>query len=92
MICTYDDWKVEIKTHSIVVEKFGQQMEYDIPQWRDVEQNNEYIYITLPDESMLQFKMEFDNFFVGDEFDRNGEFLDTIANYVFEEELEEDFD
>ena len=88
----HEDWKVEIKPNTIVVEKFGEQREYDLPDWSTCEHDKEYIYITHEDNSLTQFKMEEDNFWVGDKFDDEGCFVETVANHVFEKELEEDFD
>ena len=82
----YESWKVEINNNLIVVEKSGEAREYDLPDWKTVAHDLEYIYVTLPDDSLLQFKMEVDNFWVGDKFDNEGEFVDSIACHVFGED------
>lgn len=81
----YEDWTVVINNNLMTVEKSGEVREYDLPNWKTVEHNLEYIYITLPDDSLLQFKMEVDNGLIGDKFDSEGDFVDSIACHVFGE-------
>lgn len=88
----YEDWKVELTPKAIIVEKFGEQREYDLPNWSTCEHDKEYIYITHEDNSLTQFKMEVNDFWIGDKFDDEGCFVETVANHIFEKELEEDFD
>ena len=83
MIINYEDWKVEIKSSLIIFEKNAKLREYDLPKWKNVEHKDEYIFITLKDDSLIQFKMEFEDFLIGDLFDEEGEHLDSIACYQF---------
>ncbi len=82
----YENWKVEINNKSLVVEKCDEVREYDLSEWKSCEHVMEYIHITLLDDSLLQFKMEVDNGFVGDKFDKENEFVETIACHVFGED------
>jgi hypothetical protein len=84
----YKDWKVKVEQNLLIVEKLGEMREYDLPEWKTAEHNMEYIYITLPDDSLIQFKMEIDDFWVGDKFDSEGEYIDTLACHVFGEEID----
>jgi hypothetical protein len=82
----YKDWEVDIKSKTLTVTKKDESREYDIPEEREIEVKDEYIWLTLKDGTLLQFKMEEDNFFVGDEFNKEGEHVDSIACHVFGEE------
>ena len=84
----YKDWKVKVEQNLIIVEKLGEMREYDLPEWKTVTHDNDYIHITLSDESFLQFKMEEGDAWIGDKFDNEGEFVDPIACHVFGEEID----
>ena len=84
----YDGWDVVIEGNLLTVTKKGESREYDLPDYTKVEQEGEYIFITLPNGNCQQYKMEFDDFFVGDLYDSDGEFIDSIASHVFGEEEE----
>ena len=86
----YENWKVEIKSDMLIVEKFNEVREYDLPNWKTVTHKGGYIYIILEDKTTLQFKMEEEDFFVGDKFDEEGEHIDTIASHVFGEDFDEE--
>jgi hypothetical protein len=79
----HEDWNVEINNNLLIVEKYEEAREYDLPEWKECEHVMEYIYLTLLDDSLLQFKMEVDDFWVGDKFDSQGEFIEPIACHVF---------
>lgn len=86
MEINYQDWKVEVTGRLLTVEKLGEVREYDLPYFETIEHSGEYIFITLKDGTLYQYKMEVDDFFVGDKFNSGGEQIDTLACHVFGEE------
>ena len=47
------------------------------------EHMGEYIFLYMDDETFYQFKFEFEDFFVGDYFDADGELIEEFAMWVF---------
>ena len=84
----YKDWKVKVEQNLLIVEKLGEMREYDLPDWKTATHDNDYVHITLPDDSLLQFKMEEGDAWIGDKFDSEGEHIGTIACHVFGEEID----
>ncbi len=64
----YKDWKVKVEQNLLIVEKLGEMREYDLPEWKTATHDNDYVHITLPDDSLLQFKMEEGDAWIGDNF------------------------
>jgi len=86
MKITYKDWEVIITEGLLTIEKLGEVREYDLPDFETIIHDYEYIYITLKDWTIYQYKMEVDNFFAGDMFDKEGNHIDVTACHVFGEE------
>ena len=82
----YQGWKVKVTQNLLTVEKCDEIRIYDLPDFETMVHDEEYIYITLKDGTLYQYKMEEDDFFVGDKFDLEGEHIDTLACHVFGED------
>ncbi len=82
----YNGWKVKVTEGLLTVEKLGEVREYYLPDFETITHNEEYIYIELKDGTLYQYKMEVDNFFAGDMFDKEGNHIDVTACHVFGEE------
>jgi hypothetical protein len=82
----YQGWKVKVTQNLLTVEKCDEIRIYDLPDFETMVHDEEYIYITLKDGTIYQYKMEVDNFFAGDMFDKEGNHIDVTACHVFGEE------
>jgi len=57
---------------------------YELPEdITKIEHDDEYVFLTLKDKRIFQFKFEIDGAFIGDILDSDGEFIDTFACYSF---------
>jgi hypothetical protein len=80
-------WKMEITfDHKIVVTKDDESREYQLPPIVKIEHDTEYVFLELENNNSIQVKFEIDNFLVIDEFDKEGEWVDSIGSHVFGEE------
>jgi hypothetical protein len=86
----YDGWEVVVNSNGeVVVTKCRESREYTIPEEiKSIEATGEYIYVNV-EGKFYQFKLEMDNFLVGDIFDTDGELIEEYACHVFGEEEEE---
>jgi len=49
----------------------------------NIEHDTEYVTIIFQDKYFMQFKFEYDGFFVGDLYDGDAMFVDSIACFAF---------
>jgi hypothetical protein len=88
MNISYEGWEVVIEDNLLTVTKEGETREYTLPEHTKIEQESEYIFVSLYNGNFIQYKMEDDDFFVGDLFTSDGEFIESVASHVFGEEEE----
>ena len=81
----YKGWELVVNDVSVVVSKDGEHRVYDLDGIESVVHSNDYVILDRGTNGFYQVKFEEDNFLVIDEFDYNHEFIDSIANYVFNE-------
>lgn len=81
----YEGWKLMVNYESIIVQKDGEHRVYDLNDIQDTMHEDEYVTLSKDDGGFYQVKFEVDNFLVIDEFDKDGEFFDTIGSHVFGE-------
>ena len=81
----YEGWKLSVDDNSIEVSKDGEHRIYGLNDIQDTLLEDEYVILKKDDGGFYQVKFEENNFLVIDEFDDEDEFVDTIANYVFNE-------
>ena len=79
-------WKLEVKEDTIEVTKSEETRIYDLSDIVKVEHDTEYVTLTKFGGGSYQVKFEVDDFLVIDEFDKDDEFVDSIASYVFGKE------
>lgn len=79
-------WKLDINYDTIVIKKNGQHRIYPLNDITKVEHDNEYVFLSKYGGGFYQLKFEHDNFLVIDEFDEDGDHVDSIGSHVFEEE------
>jgi hypothetical protein len=87
-------WRVTVdtvgETLSVWCEDEGR--EYDLPhKVASIIHDEEYLYITGENGNIAQYKFEYNQFFVGDLTDKDGEHLEELAMWVFGEDNESDF-
>jgi hypothetical protein len=85
---TYQGWTATFENKILTITKDGESREYTIGEPTngiEYKKGEEYFYIRAK-YYYYQFKFEVDNFFVGDIFDNDGEFMDSFASHVFGEE------
>jgi len=79
----------------LVIGEFGFKVRVDQSEWRvyplpptisEIEHDAEYVTVRFEDKTFIQLKFEEEKFFVGDEYDSDGMFVDTFANWVFDED------
>tara|TARA_Y100001938_G_scaffold150802_1_gene243523 strand:- start:4992 stop:5261 length:270 start_codon:yes stop_codon:yes gene_type:complete len=81
----YEGWKLSVDDNSIEVSKDGEHRIYNLNDIQDTLHEDEYVILKKDDGGFYQVKFEENNFLVIDEFDEYDEFVDSIANYVFNE-------
>jgi len=81
-----DTWKLEVKEDSIEVTKSEETRIYDLSDIVKVEHDTDYVTLTKFGGGYYQVKFEEGNFLVIDEFDKDDEFVDSVASYVFGED------
>ena len=81
----YKGWELVVNDVSVVVSKDGEHRVYDLNGIESVVHSNDYVILDRGSNGFYQVKFEENNFLVIDEFDYNHEFVDSIANYVFNE-------
>ena len=81
----YKGWELVVNDVSVVVSKDGEHRVYDLDGIEGVIHSNDYVILDRCTNGFYQVKFEEDNFLVIDEFDEYHEFVDSIANYVFNE-------
>ena len=81
----YKGWELVVNDVSVVVSKDGEHRVYDLDGIESVIHSNYYVILDRGTNGFYQVKFEEDNFLVIDEFDEYHEFVDSIANYVFNE-------
>ena len=79
-------WLLSIDNNKITVTNSGESRLYKLDEICHVNQQDEYITITHPDNSFTQIKFEVDNFLVLDLYDKDSEFIESIGSHVFGEE------
>ena len=81
----YEGWELSVDDNSIEVSKDGEHRVYDLDGIESVVHSSDYVILDRGTNGFYQVKFEEENFLVIDEFDYNHEFVDSIANYVFNE-------
>ena len=81
----YEGWKLSVDDNSIEVSKDGEHRIYNLNDIQDTLHEDEYVILKKDDGGFYQVKFGENNFLVIDEFDEYDEFVDSIANYVFNE-------
>jgi len=81
----YKGWELVVNDVSVVVSKDGEHRVYDLDGIEGVIHSNDYVILDRGTNGFYQVKFEENNFLVIDEFDEYHEFVDSIANYVFNE-------
>jgi len=81
----YKGWELVVNDVSVVVSKDGEHRVYDLDGIESVVHSNDYVILDRGTNGFYQVKFEENNFLVIDEFDEYHEFIDSIANYVFNE-------
>lgn len=82
-------WLLAIEGQEVKVFCDGEQRIYTIPEKIiNTKQTNEYVEVFVKDNEHLtyQFKFEEDKFLVCDIYDVDGDFVDTFASFVFDED------
>jgi len=91
------EWYMDINYDNTIVVGFNPEgdeygpgeREYDIPEdITGIEHNAEYVWLTLKDKRMIQFKFEIDGAIIADTFDDKNNFLGTFASYSFWDDIE----
>ena len=83
---SHDGWSVTIIKGLLSVKKNATRRNYDLAYPNggiEHKKGSEYFYVRCED-FYYQFKFEENDFFVGDKFTNEDDFLDEIASYVFE--------
>jgi hypothetical protein len=81
----YEGWELSVDGNSIEVSKDGEHRVYDLDGIESVVHSKDYVILDRGTNGFYQVKFEENNFLVIDEFDEYHEFIDSIANYVFNE-------
>ena len=79
------DWFITVGYQDILVMKDSEKRFYDLD-IDSYEHEGDYLFLYKEDGGFYQVKFEIGNFLVIDEFDVNGEFIDSIGSHVFGEE------
>jgi len=83
-------WTIILIDTSLIVYKNEEQREYKIKEKHnglEHKEGEDYFYIRTEKGFYYQFKMEENDFLVGDKFKDNDEFITEFASHVFEEEV-----
>lgn len=86
----YKGWTAELVGKILTISLNGESREYDINEYNkglEHKEGEEYFYIRTAKGFYYQFKFEENDFFVGDKFRDDDEFLDEFASHVFGEEV-----
>ena len=81
----HEGWELVIDHENITIEKDGEVREYDLNDIQSSLHEGEYVYLNRDNGSFYQLKFEEDNFLVIDEFDEDGEYVDSVGSHVFDE-------
>ena len=81
----YEGWKLSVDDNSIEVSKDGEHRIYNLNDIEDIVHEDEYVFLNKYDGGFYQVKFEENNFLVIDEFDNEEEFVNSVANWVFNE-------
>jgi hypothetical protein len=80
----YNGWKLLVNFETIIVQRNGEHRIYDLDDIQDILHEDEYVTLKKDDGGFYSVKFEEDDFLVIDEYDNEGEFVDTIGSHVFE--------
>lgn len=80
----YNGWKLLVNFETIIVQRNGEHRIYDLNDIQDILHEDEYVTLKKDDGGFYSVKFEEDDFLVIDEYDNEGEFVDTIGSHVFE--------
>ena len=83
------NWDVTIERNDICINKDGEIRIYDLKTIESANQLEEYLYLHCEDGDFYQVKFEEGNFLVIDLFDKDSEYIDSVGNFVFGEEIED---
>jgi|TARA_R110000822_G_scaffold213107_11_gene348474 hypothetical protein len=82
----YHGWRITVYFNGYIrVNRKGEDRLYAIGNISRIEQQAEYVFLYLTNGGFIQVKFEVSDFLVIDEFDENGEFVDSVGNWVFGE-------
>jgi len=88
----YHGWQIIVYMNGdIKISRNGEDRTYGIGVIAKIEQNKEYVYLYYPEGNFVQVKFEQADFLVIDEFNSDGEFVDSIGSHVFELDLDMSF-
>jgi hypothetical protein len=82
----YKGWELVVNHETILIQKDSEHRIYDLDDIQGVAQEDEYVYLNRDNGSFYRVKFEVDNFLVIDEFDIDGEYVDSFGSHVFGEE------
>lgn len=86
----HNGWTVLLIGTDLIIYKNEEQRTYKIKEDNnglEYKEGEEYFYIRTKKGFYYQFKFEENNFFVGDKFRDDDEYLETISMYTFGEEV-----
>jgi hypothetical protein len=85
----YGDWQLQLLTNKLISVSLGDESrQYDVPEFIEVQQESEYVFLQHEGGNFTQVKFEVDNFLVIDRFDSDGELITEVGAYVFGEDDE----
>lgn len=85
----YGDWELRVLSNKLISVSLGyESRQYDVPEFIEVSQDAEYVFLQCDGTGFTQVKFEVDNFLVIDKFDQDGELEREIGAYVFGEDDE----
>ena len=84
----HEGWKLLVNYESVIVQKDGEHRIYDLDDIQDTMHEDEYVYLNRDNGSFYRVKFEDGNFLVIDEFDVDGEYVDSVGCHVFDEDGE----
>jgi hypothetical protein len=86
---SYQGWSVLLENGILTVEKGGEERCYKLPKENEgILRNKDFpeYFSVKTNKNIFSFKLEENNFFVGDKLSLKEEFLDTFACHVFGED------
>lgn len=86
---SYQGWKVSLENGILTVEKSGEERCYKLPKENEgILRDKDFpeYFSVKTNKNIFSFKLEENNFFVGDKLSLKEEFLDTFACHVFGED------